>query len=192
VTPRHPDTDRPLREALRDLVIFAGTTENPPDALAAADRLADTLGLRLPAEPEAPDIDLWTLAEAIRLWYAEVGRNPVTGNYDQPRAAWLIRKYGELRASQPVPTPEPPAEPWWHPATDEDPMTCGRCDQSIPNGAPATYVLVHAAKCPASVPVAAPGLREAAQAVIDAMDYTKGSAAYLAALKALRAALAER
>jgi hypothetical protein len=44
----------------------------------------------------------------------------------------------------------------------------------------------------ASAPVAEPGLREAAQAVIDAMDYTKGSAAYLAALKALRAALAER
>ena len=44
-------------------------------------------------------IDLPTLAEAIRLWYVETGRNPVTGNWDQPQAGWLIAKYDALCAA---------------------------------------------------------------------------------------------
>jgi hypothetical protein len=66
-----------------------------------------------PSDPEAvgprePDIDLPTLAEAIRLWYVETGRNPVTKNWDQPQAGWLIAKYGALRALTEA-KPETPA-----------------------------------------------------------------------------------
>jgi hypothetical protein len=128
VTPRHPDTDRPLREALRDLVILAGTTENPQDALDAADRLADTLGLRLPAEPGAPDpatAERRRLAGALANWALSPGESfrtllpfldmPYTEAY---RDGWMTftnaindRMTRAEAASQPVPTPEPPAEP---------------------------------------------------------------------------------
>jgi hypothetical protein len=143
VTPRHPDTDRPLREALRDLVILAGTTENPQDALDAADRLADTLGLRLPAEPEAPDpcdgcgasrlsmrhyigcpmVATHRWDPVVGTWVASYPRRDILDRlmelWQEP---WSEPAFGEaqmllarLRHSQPVPTPEPPAEPDYNP-----------------------------------------------------------------------------
>jgi len=86
-------------------------------------------GLRLPAEPEAPD--------------------PET----TARNSWGVRGTGAF-ASQPVPTPEPPADPHDHE------FGCVICGE-----------LVH----PASVPEAAPGLREALDnlfAVIQRSDAT--------------------
>jgi hypothetical protein len=62
-------------------------------ALAAPSPVASEAGLR-----EAL-IDLPTLAEAIRLWYVKTGRNPVTKNWDQPQAGWLIAEYVRLRAA---------------------------------------------------------------------------------------------
>jgi hypothetical protein len=151
VTPRHPDTDR-LAALLHEARCGPESTEHLPwtddhhewDVATATALLL--LGLRLPAEPEAPDPIV--CANCLRI-VPEVDAE--TGD---------CRSCYRGFASPPVPTPEPPAEP--------------------------SRVTLRAA----SAPVAEPGLREAAQAVIDAMDYTKGSAAYLAALKALRAALA--
>jgi hypothetical protein len=75
---------------------------------------------------------------------------------DVPGPGWTTGSEREawtnLRAALAAPA-APLDEPWWRPAENEELMTCRRCDEAIPNGTPATYVLVHAVKCATPAPL---------------------------------------
>lgn len=105
-------TDRPTTEEARrvlwNLVHNSGivhdaeppgisymTIQVDPDDWRAAEAAAlpPEQGEPRPADP----LDVPTLAEAIRLWYVKYGRNPVTGNYDQPQPAFIAHEYARLR-----------------------------------------------------------------------------------------------
>jgi hypothetical protein len=131
VTPRHPDTDRPtIRLSGRQLAESGAVI--PEGYFLDWDEYDDfapvSAGLRLPAEPEAPDpatAERRRLAGALANWALSPGESfrtllpfldmPYTEAY---RDGWMTftnaindRMTRAEAASQPVPTPEPPAEP---------------------------------------------------------------------------------